>query len=586
MFDEQAPVEALIAGSPFRLRAACLAALCGLLMSTLGYFAWYQVAHSSIWIADDDEILYTEIASHAYYWHPLYLSDPTFAHGGQSIYSWLAIVPGELVCKVFGLQPTRFGLILRIFGGLAIGFGWYALIWQHVRRTWVALVGAVFLLTDSGWLVMRPFVNQWRALASILISHSAALFAHNPAIHREWRIVSPVAVLPFLFLYLWALRRGVEKFSPARVAYSGVAFGVLFFAYFYFWTAAGLALLFGLVVDRARWRTYFHTGWIGGVIGSPELARMILARRAHGAEWVQRVAAFVPIPRFTEHGSFFLSAALVLLTFAIVWRFRKTLLYLWCLCASGFVMIHEQLFTGIEMQNYHWAYLFCACMILLLALLAIDTIKRLGAQGLVVGRILVVAVILNAAAGVYLRGLETVRTKDSQRYSLAYQAYTRQHAAPDYRPLAAGAVTAGAEEFVQLAIIVDHTTPLAAPWPVILSPSVSNLDFDRRTALNAYLSGTSRDQFEAAEIWGLEHLQHGVELRDRAQVASRLAFFDQIASDPSAAIQRYQVKYVALPTELPRPAVLGSDWILLQPGPTWAVWEHNPPNPISQLVVR
>ncbi|MFZ0039642.1 MAG: hypothetical protein WAK91_19610, partial [Candidatus Acidiferrales bacterium] len=236
--------------------------------------------------------------------------------------------------------------------------------------------------------------------------------------------------------------------------------------------------------------------------------------------------------------------------------------------------------------NYHWAYLFCACMILLLALLAIDTIKRLGAQGLVVGRILVVAVILNAAAGVYLRGLETVRTKDSQRYSLAYQAYTRQHAAPDYRPLAAGAVTAGAEEFVQLAIIVDHTTPLAAPWPVILSPSVSNLDFDRRTALNAYLSGTSRDQFEAAEIWGLEHLQHGVELRDRAQVASRLAFFDQIASDPSAAIQRYQVKYVALPTELPRPAVLGSDWILLQPGPTWAVWEHNPPNPISQLVVR
>ena len=104
------------------------------------------------------------------------------------------------------------------------------------------------------------------------------IFAHNPSIHRDWRIISPVVVLPFLILHIWALRRSVENFSPVRVVCSGLAFGLLFFAYFYFWTAAGLALLLGVFVDRARWRIYFHTGWIGGLAGVPELARMFCSR--------------------------------------------------------------------------------------------------------------------------------------------------------------------------------------------------------------------------------------------------------------------------------------------------------------------
>ena len=317
-------------------------------------------------------------ASHAYHWHPMYLSDPTFVNGGQDIYSWLQLVPGELVCRAFDFRPIRFGLVLRIFGGLAVGFGWYASVWQHVRRPWIPLVGAVFLLTDSGWLIMRPFFYQWTTLARVLLARSGEIFAHNPSIHREWRIISPVVVLPFLFLYLWALRRSVENFSRARVVCSGLAFGLLFFAYFYFWTAAGFALLLGLFVDRARWQTYFHTGWIGCLVGTPELGRMLFTRRGQGSEWMQRFDEFVPIPRLSEHGHFLLSAALVVVTFVIVWYFFRQLLYLWCLCAAGFIMIHQQIFTGLQMENYHWAYLFCPCMILLLVS-AYD--RRDGADG-------------------------------------------------------------------------------------------------------------------------------------------------------------------------------------------------------------
>ncbi len=562
----------------FPLGTACLSALCGLLMSTLGYFAWYHVAHTTVWISDADEILYAEAASHAYFWHPLYLSDPTFVSGGQDIYSWLQIIPGELVCKLFRLSPIRFGLVLRIFGGLVVGFGWYAVLWQHTRRRWVALVAAVFLLTDSGWQITRPFLYQWTTLAHVVLLRSAEIFAHNPAIHREWRIISPVVVLPFLFLYIWCLRRSVDDFSRSRVILSGLAFGLLFFAYFFYWTAAGLALVLGIIVDRVHWRTYFHTGWIGALVGSPELARMLLTRHGQGSDWMHRFDELVPIPRLSEHGHFFLSAALVLLTFAIVWRYSKSLLYLWCLCASGFVMIHEQLFTGLQMQNYHWAYIFSPCMALLLILLVSNAVEAMGQRGRVVGRVLVAAVLLNAVAGLYLRGLETVRTNDSQRYSREFQAYEAQHGGSGNRELAAGVVTAGAEDFVQFAMIVDHVTPLAAAYPVVLSPGVSDLGLDRRVALNSYLSGFSQNQFEEAQRWELDHLQYGVERRDparrAARFASRLACFDEIASNPAAAVERYKVRYVALPAGSARPAALGPEWVLLQSGPSWMVWER------------
>ncbi len=566
--------------SRFPVRVAVLAALCGLMMSTLPYICWHHVAGSTIWIADADEIQYTLIASHAYYWHPFHLSDPTFVHGSQSVYSWLQLVPAELICKALGLQPIRFGLILRILGGLAVGFGWFAVVWQQARRPWVAFLAALFLITDSGWLMTRPFVRQWMILASIAFHRAGEIFAHNPSIHRDWRIISPVVVLPFLLFYLWALRRSVEEASPARIILSGVAFGLLFFAYFYYWTAAGLALLIAIVVDRARWRTYFHTGWIGALVGTPELARMLLTRNHQGSEWMQRFDEFVPIPRLSEHGHFILSAALVVITFVLVRRFNRELLYLWSLCASGFLMIHEQLFSGLQMENYHWAHLFSPCMILLLIFLIIDALRRGGASCRIASSILAIAVLLNAAAGFYLRCLEAQRTADSQRYSRGYQDYEAQHNLPGNQPLDAGAVTAGTDDFVQYAMIVDHVSPLGSAYPVMLSPSVSDSELDHRYAFNSYLRGMSRAEFEAQQTYDLDHLQYGVELRDLARrkerLASRLMWFDQVASNPAAAIDSYHVRYLALPANTPRPAVLGPDWLLLQNGPAWQVWEHRP----------
>lgn len=561
----------------FPIWIAILAALCGLVMSTLPYICWYTTAHSTTWIADIDEIQYTLNASYSYYWHPFHLSDPT-VRGGESLYSWPQLVPAELVCKALRLQPIRFGLVLRILGGFAVGFGWFAVVWQHARRPWVAFLGSVFLLTDSGWLQTRPFVRQWTILASIAFHRTGELFAHNPSIHHEWRIISPVGILPFLLLYLWALRRSVEQPSPTKLICSGLAFGVLFYAYFYYWTAVGSALVIGLVVDRSRWRAYFHTGWIGALIGSPELAQMLFMRNRLRSGWMQRNDEFLPIPRLSEHGHFLLSAFLVVITFVIVWRFCKQLLYLWSLCAAGFLMIHQQLFSGLQMQNYHWAYVFCPCMILLLVFLVIDWLPHAGPRARMVSAVLAIAVLLNAGVGVYLRALEAVRTRDSLHYSRGYHDFAQQHDGAGCQSLMVGAVTAGTDDFVQYAMIVDHVKPLAAEYPVIWSPLVSDSDLDHRIALNAYLSGASRDAFEAQQNWEMEHLQYGVELRHpekRAdRIASRMMWFDQVASNPQAAIDSFQVRYVALPADTPKPATLGSDWVQVQSGPTWEVWQR------------
>jgi hypothetical protein len=69
-----------------------------------------------------------------------------------------------------------------------------------------------------------------------------------------------------------------------------------------------------------------------------------------------------------------------------------------------------------------------------------------------------------------------------------------------------------------------------------------------------------------------------VELRDPAKreprLQRRLAFFDEVASNPAAAIQAFQVRYVALPADSSAPGALGQDWALIQDGPSWRVWER------------
>src|SRR5262249_27977577 len=115
--------------------------------------------------------------------------------------------------------------------------------------------------------------------------------------------------------------------------------------------------------------------------------------------------------------------------------------------------------------------------------------------------------------------------------------------------------------------------PLAG-YTAILSP-ISEAELDNRVALNAYLLGLSRERFAADEArklresrWGL--LARSAEARE-VRLAARLAAWDALALDPSAATERFGVRVLARPispSESPPPP----GWVLVQPGPRWTVW--------------
>ena len=66
------------------------------------------------------------------------------------------------------------------------------------------------------------------------------LFASKPLIFRQFRIATPCLTMPYLLLFigLHACARRVPSWR--RQITSGVGFGLLFYVYFYYWTAAAL----------------------------------------------------------------------------------------------------------------------------------------------------------------------------------------------------------------------------------------------------------------------------------------------------------------------------------------------------------
>jgi hypothetical protein len=55
-----------------------------------------------------------------------------------------------------------------------------------------------------------------------------------------------------------------------------------------------------------------------------------------------------------------------------------------------------------------------------------------------------------------------------------------------------------------------------------------------------------------------------------------MAFFDAVTANPSEFLERYRLRYVALPFEGLPPAYLNSGWKRLQEDPFWIIWERDP----------
>ncbi len=544
----------------------------GLFMALMPHLLWWGKLGEPVYLADHDDLLYLSISGQAYHNHPWTLGDPTRVTGGVTTYPALQFVPGIVLAHALALGPLAVDIFWRAWTGFSMALGSYLVIRHFLRRPPPAALLTIFFLVDTGIFSANPFWRQWLVAQRLAVGQVAGLLDAYPSLLIQWRIITPGLSFAYLLLHIWLISRARDKPSHGRILLSGIGFGLLFHCYFYFWTAAGLALVMALVLDAGHRQVYFHTGWIGGLVGLPAVVSGYLIKRAFTSDWLHRTDNFLPIARFTE--LLLPKAAIVLLAigFLVAWTKRRDLLYLGCLSASSLLLTNHQVVTGLQIQNFHWSYVWGPCTSLLIALLILDFAGKYSWPRLALGALSVV-IALHFATGFWIRSVEGTRTAQTCEVLGIYELYRAQRLASKVEEPPANVVIAGDADFVEFAVPLENLRPLDH-YCVAFSPQILNLEYAERIALNAGLAGVDRAKFLAQQEDVLTH-GWGPWSRDPKLRAARLELlasrFDAYTADPSAAVDRFGVRVVARKDSVP-PKGLG--WELSQAGPTWHVWER------------
>ncbi|HEX8203303.1 MAG TPA: hypothetical protein VF590_22695 [Isosphaeraceae bacterium] len=572
---------------------ACCAA--GLLLAVLPHLVSCWELGQPVWIADWDELgFYLPVGSRAYHDHPASLSDPSHILGPRdiNIYSRVQMVPGIIAARVMGLGPLGIGLAWRAWAGLSAGLAWYLVLRRSTPRPAAAAALALVPLGDAGLLHGRLLAEPVALALRLAAGRPGALFDTAPTLLPHWRIVNPALGMAPLLLYVWLLLRARERPDGGRLIAAGLGLGLLFYVYFYYWTAAVPGLLLAFALDPGcRW-IYARIGLIGVLVGLPEVVSSIGTRRQAAPDWPARVDVFYPVPRFTwpTLGRGYLLELLVLAA-CLVWirARRRDLIGPWSLAVAGLAMVYHHVVTGLQMQNFHFHYVSGPILSLVLLLIAAPGLSGHveASRGWALG--LWCLVVLHLALAVGFRALEATRSGAPRANLATYRKYRAQRIGAGSPRLDDGAVVAGAADFIDFAVVLENQRPLAG-YSLVLSPSADDAEVDERETLNQYLLGCDRPAF-AAQLGALDRAAAAEQARgprvgpgfwsrvrdprSRARmIAARLACYDAIRADPTAALNRWRVRHLALPTGQEPPPDAGGDWTLLQRGPFWWVWRR------------
>jgi hypothetical protein len=559
---------------------ACLCLAVSLTVSVLPHVIWWLRLSDPAFFSDwDDTYFYLQSAAVSFFDTPFKVGDPARASGGLSIYPPIQMLPGVWTARALGLRSQDIALVWRVFGGLSIGLAWYLLFRCFFDRPSVSAGLAILPMVDSGLARGIPIVRQWYLAAATLGPDAhARYFRQSPYFLTQWRIVSPSLSLAYLLLHVGSLTSARADPSRTRVVVAGVCFGLLFHAYFFFWTAACLALLMAFLVDPERRRVYAQVGALGGLIGLPAVVSGFLMKQAASPDWAIRAEFFVPISRWSEwnlgkHYLFGLAFSLFVMYWAI--RRRRDLVPLASLTLAGVLMENHQVVTGLQLQNWHYNFVWCPLMYALIVTLLGGALNRANLHRVVLGGLWAVVIVL-AGLGVWLRIQESTRSEATRENMAGYARYRDQRLSTGVPLLAPRSVIAGDDAFAAFATISENLRPLFQ-YSVELSPSVSDDELALRLVLNHFLKGSDRADFEVflnrryvLGAWGLVGRDPQVLVEWKARL---LTTYDRVASDPWSALDRCSVRYLALPAGQRPPSYMGARWSLIQTGPHWRIWE-------------
>jgi len=562
---------------PARRRADVIAAVAcaafGWLLAFAPHLIWWPRLGEPVYIADNDDVEYMAVSAQAYFNHPTRLGEPTTAGSDRSMYPAAQFVPAVVLARAFGWGPAGVDRVWRTWAGLSLGVGFYLVVRRFVAGPWVAAALASVLLADAGMMTSNPIWGQARTALLVATGRGASLFDGFPHVLPQYRIITPGLSLGALLVHVWLVARARERPDRLRTALAGASFGLLFYVYFYYWTAAGLALVLALALDAGRRRVYFHTGWLGGLIGAPAVVSNYLITRDFPKDWLLRTDNFLPIARFSELLLPRTAALLAVVLLTLTWFRRRDMLHLACLFAAGLLLLNHQVVTGLQIQNFHWTYAWGPCGSLLIVLLAAGALCPFAAGRPAAAGALAIVCLAHLATGCWLRYEEATRTTQSRGLLATYRLYRDQRRGPAAPRFPDNAVVAGDPAFTEMAIALENVRPLAQ-YCTLFSPYITNRELAERQALDAVLAGDDRSAFAARQERELAG-GWGPWRRDPALRADRIAEllrdFDAASADPSAPLDRFRVRLVARADASPPP---GPGWRLVEDGPTWRLWER------------
>ncbi len=538
---------------------------------------WFRHGEA-IWIANNDELFYLAVGSNAFHNHPAFLADPLQVSGGVSLYRQLPLLPGVWLAWLMGWGPQGIQALWQVIAGLSCGVMWYFLIRQFVSSRWIATAMTVVLMVDIGLISSVLFLRQALKFAAFLSGKPDLVL--NDFMFQQWRSATPALTMSYLLLNICLVTRARQNPTRWSLLFAGISYGLLFHVYPYYWTAATAALALAFLVDQGHRRPYLWTGLLGLPIGIVRIYFDVLLKLETPGDWLVRASKFVPTSRLADLRLPILGSLLLICGFFWIWKQRRELIYLWSMGYMGVVLFKHHAVTGINIENFHWVYVWSPCCSLLLLLVIVSLLPLLGSKARLGVFCFLLLCLGDLLVGLTLRSVESMRAQSASREVSSFHDYRIQRISAGAPSLVPNSTTAGERQFVNYSCILENQRPLDNYW-VALSPSITNLELDQRIALNAILLGQNRAAFETDQRVFFR-VQEGSgcpsqpEARDgERRVADRLAAFDQVARDPEMMLNQYSVRYIGLPVGQALPRYQKNlNWTRIQEGPFWQVWDR------------
>jgi hypothetical protein len=559
--------------APFAL---CIAA--ALTMAFTPVLVWHVNTGSWVCLNDWFTLYYLRFAAQAFYSHVPDFSD-VVVPGGVTYYSWLQFMPAAYAARFFAATPFGVNLIWIFLSAIGLGTGFYAVFRHFLQRPWAAAGCTLFCLSDYGLDAARPVTAQLQMLASALWFHPTGLISIPWGLLLQWRVPDPGLNLPFICIQIVALARARERPSRLNVWLSGVAFGVLYYIFFYCWTIAFTGLCIAFLLDRAGRRVYGITLSIGSLIGLPQLIYSIHLNFRASAEAMRRFGMFVPAPRLSQVTVPTLSLlAMAAVALWILKSKRFELVYAWSLVAGGILLSRSRVVTGIFFHEYHYDWLWAPVRVMLVLITIVSILSTRFQWRPFAAWVFWSALMLYFAGGVYLAAICVTRTWSGADQLRNYMRYKSQRLAKGVKPLLPGSMIAGDEAFCELGGVAENQWVLSGE-AVPRSLAADNNQWELRAALNAYVEGTGRAEFEnAARIATTEWFWENPKLQPEVNAAF-MRDYDEISRDPIRFIAEFAVRYVVLPADRAQTRYLHAGWTMLQRGPYWQIWEREKSQP-------